>query len=602
MVSHVSAGIYKHLTVMNTPQPLFQINISRRTTVVILMENPGHGVLQLIPKSDGHSAMFHVVVQSLLILKWRQSATQAQVKSIVEPYRPLCLVKFVKDGMLSFHTCIQERQRTTPARLEGNYCRNPENEKEPWCYTTNPNTRWEYCQVQKCGHLPPGPVNEGGSTDCLSGNGYNYRGTISVTVSGRRCQEWDSMTPHRHAKTSQDFPNAGLFGNYCRNPDQDKAPWCFTTDPLVRWEYCRISKCGASPSQSPTIIPVHGRSSEALQVTDGQPDCQVGNGVTYRGTRSTTSSGRTCQHWSLMSPHFHIIFTPESHPDAGLEGNYCRNPDEDPNGPWCYTTDPQKRHDYCNDIPICEQQSNECGRPSVEPKRCFGSIVGGCISKPYSWPWQVSLRINFDTHFCGGSLIDTKWVVTAKQCLERSLNPLAYRVYLGIYRERGAEPSRQIILVDKIFLEPSGNDIALLKLKRPAVLTDKVALICLPTQDYILPNGAECYVSGWGETQGTGRDGVLKEAGFSVIENNICNQPEHLDGSVKNSELCAGNIEHSVGNCQGDTGGPLVCPNSRNQYILQGVMSRGCAGRTKPGVYVRVSFFVDWIENTIRHG
>ncbi|GCC26664.1 hypothetical protein chiPu_0005082 [Chiloscyllium punctatum] len=362
--------------------------------------------------------------------------------------------------------------------LEGNYCRNPENEKEPWCYTTNPNTRWEYCQVQKCSHLPPGPVNEGGSTDCFSGNGYNYRGTTSVTMSGKRCQEWDSMSPHRHEKTSQDFPNAGLFGNYCRNPDQDKAPWCFTTDPLVRWEYCRISKCGASPSQSPTIIPVHGRSSETLQVTDDQPDCQVGNGVTYRGTRSTTSSGRTCQHWSLMSPHFHIIFTPESHPDDGLEGNYCRNPDEDPNGPWCYTTDPQKRHDYCNDIPICEQQHNECGRPSVEPKRCFGSIVGGCISKPYSWPWQVSLRI------------------------------------------------------------------------KPAVLTDKVALICLPTQDYILPNGAECYVSGWGETQGTGRDGVLKEAASSVIENNICNQPEHLDGSVKNSELCAGNIGHSVGNCQ----------------------------------------------------
>lgn len=48
-------------------------------------------------------------------------------------------------------------------------------------------------------------------------------------------------------------------------------------------------------------------------------------------------------------------YTPEKHPLEGLEENYCRNPDNDEKGPWCYTTDPNQRFDYCS-IPQCEGQ------------------------------------------------------------------------------------------------------------------------------------------------------------------------------------------------------------------------------------------------------
>lgn len=502
---------------------------------------------------------------------------------------------------------IPHKHTRTPSNypckgLEANYCRNPDNEKEPWCYTLNQSIRWEYCQVPKCGVQQQVSLDEGGPTDCYVGNGLDYRGTTAVTATGKRCQEWASMTPHRHEKTAWNFPEAGLVDNFCRNPDGDRAPWCYTTNPLVRWEYCRISKCETPESQWPNLRPnPPTTTAEVEQVPAPSDDCMFDNGETYRGTRSTTSSSRTCQDWSSMTPHFHRSYTPETHPDAGLERNYCRNPDRDLRGPWCYTTDPDKRYDYCDNIPQCASVATECGTPVVEPKKCFGRIVGGCISKPHSWPWQVSLRSNSGMHFCGGSLIDPKWVLTAKHCIERLYGPSALKVFLGIHRESARESSRQIRDVEQIYAHRR-TDLALLKLQRPAVVNDKVGIVCLPESGFILSSGVECYVTGWGDTQGTGGDGVLKEAGFPVFENKVCNRPEYLNGKVKNSELCAGNVDGGADSCQGDSGGPLVCPNAQGKYILQGVTSwgLGCAMAMKPGVYVRTSFFINWISSIMR--
>ena len=68
-------------------------------------------------------------------------------------------------------------------------------------------------------------------------------------------------------------------------------------------------------------------------------------GEEYIGNISTTKSGRTCQEWKSQTPHKHSYC---SH----LEKNFCRNPDGEDNGPWCYTTDRNKRWEYC-DVPFC---------------------------------------------------------------------------------------------------------------------------------------------------------------------------------------------------------------------------------------------------------
>ena len=48
--------------------------------------------------------------------------------------------------------------------------------------------------------------------------------------------------------------------------------------------------------------------------------------------------------------------------------NYCRNPDGDDEGPWCYTTNPNVRWEYCSQIPRCSSSNPGCG-PKPTPTR-----------------------------------------------------------------------------------------------------------------------------------------------------------------------------------------------------------------------------------------
>uniref|UniRef100_A0A7N9CKY8 Kringle domain-containing protein n=1 Tax=Macaca fascicularis TaxID=9541 RepID=A0A7N9CKY8_MACFA len=89
--------------------------------------------------------------------------------------------------------------------------------------------------------------------DCYHGDGQSYQGTSSTTVTGRTCQAWSSMEPHQHNRTTENYPNAGLIRNYCRNPDPVAAPYCYTMDPNVRWEYCNLTQC--SDSEGTAVAP-----------------------------------------------------------------------------------------------------------------------------------------------------------------------------------------------------------------------------------------------------------------------------------------------------------------------------------------------------------
>ena len=77
--------------------------------------------------------------------------------------------------------------------------------------------------------------------------------------------------------------------------------------------------------------------------------------------QTKTVSGKTCQKWTAQSPHRHSR-TPSKYPNKGLgDHNYCRNPDGEGGGIWCYTTSASRRWEYCDPLPIrCYTWDAEC--------------------------------------------------------------------------------------------------------------------------------------------------------------------------------------------------------------------------------------------------
>ncbi|XP_019613595.1 PREDICTED: apolipoprotein(a)-like [Branchiostoma belcheri] len=114
---------------------------------------------------------------------------------------------------------------------------------------------------------------------CQVGNGASYRGTLAVTETGRTCQRLDRQTPHGHDRTARNYPAGGLVENYCRNPDDWSAIWCYTTDPAKRWELCDLPVCDYCKEESV--------ETEAGQVTFPRTD---GGSFNYSAERCNSSA------------------------------------------------------------------------------------------------------------------------------------------------------------------------------------------------------------------------------------------------------------------------------------------------------------------------
>ncbi|BBN81773.1 hypothetical protein PA25_17580 [Pseudoalteromonas sp. A25] len=233
-------------------------------------------------------------------------------------------------------------------------------------------------------------------------------------------------------------------------------------------------------------------------------------------------------------------------------------------------------------------------------------IVGGNEATPHSRPYQVSVQSLGGEHFCGGSLVADNLVLTAAHCLE-GVNGESPEIQVRVGAHSLKDGSGQAIVVDKTYTNQEypglSKDVAVLKLKEK--ITDKnakVIKLAEPTffNSTIKP-GTSLAVSGWGTLSYGGQaPDKLMEVSVPYVSNAVCNSAQAYNGSVQDTELCAGFQKGGKDSCQGDSGGPLVYQRG-SEFIQVGVVSwgEGCAQENKYGVYANVAALKSWIDSAM---
>jgi len=233
-------------------------------------------------------------------------------------------------------------------------------------------------------------------------------------------------------------------------------------------------------------------------------------------------------------------------------------------------------------------------------------IVGGEDTAVGEIPYQISLRYAGSSHRCGGSIIGKKWVLTAAHCVDSGSG---FEILAGQTKLSDSNSgSPQTHSVEVVFIHPNytrkytkldpyiDGDIALLKLEDEITFNDHVKAVEFAPSGYKATDSL--LVTGWG-SKGKAVD-HLQKVTLPFVTDEICNDCYNPNGYlIPDSQICAGDVENGgIDSCQGDSGGPLVEISSG--YVA-GIVSwgRGCALPGYPGVNTEVSYFADWITDTI---
>ncbi|XP_045501904.1 chymotrypsin-2-like [Colias croceus] len=250
-------------------------------------------------------------------------------------------------------------------------------------------------------------------------------------------------------------------------------------------------------------------------------------------------------------------------------------------------------------LPSLEGDGEEV--PSISNNEVDTKIVGGKNASDGAYPHQVSLKAStwMEFHFCGGSIIFPKWVLTAAHCT-KDLQAEDITVLAGtntISSGGSRYEVDQIVRHEKFNRSSLANDIALLKTKNEFEFGPKIAPIALASKE--TPVGTETTAVGWGVIRNRNElPDDLQMLTMYTVSLDECKEAYkkwQYKYPLSEDQICA-QLRPGATTCSGDSGGPLIADDE-----IIGIVSFNAkpCGQDYPDVFAKVYSFVDWIKDKV---
>lgn len=315
-----------------------------------------------------------------------------------------------------------------------------------------------------------------------------------------------------------------------------------------------------------------------------------------------------------------------------------------------------KRHDY---FPF--SAAGRALRAGGAAKSANEKIVGGTQAAQGAYPFQVALlrvkrtgasAAQIVAQFCGGTLITSRYVLTAAHCFVEGEKGKVAGVTSA--RDIGAHVGHvnivgggDKILVKRVIVHPkyvtgaNVNDIAIVELDRPPKPDSgakAVTVVDLASEGEFLPANGELTIIGWGKTESGKGSLDLLETRVNAVDRAACNRVltnarlrdaevqkalgelafefnlsptgrkaieqsiVQAGGTVTPQMFCAAAPSDGRDTCGGDSGGPILRKDADGRQVQVGIVSFGvgqCGKAAIPGVYTRLALYTDWIRSVV---